>query len=109
MLCHSIGHGILLGGQVKKFGHGGNINMGGTGLAVVAVHTAAGHVDGVSGAENMSIALVRCGRFIVFIRCQHLLQRVAAHYDNIDAVAVQAVLDTLGDCQGHAEGGAFRL
>lgn len=62
VLCHGLRYGVLLDGQIQKLGHSSNIDVGRTGLAVVAIHTPPGHTYGSSGAENMSIApfLYRC-------------------------------------------------
>ena len=109
MLCYGFGHGVLLGSQIQKLGHGGDINVGRTGLAVVAVHAPAGHVNGISGTENMGIAPFRYGRVAIFGCLQHLFHGMTAHNDYLDAVAVQAVLDALGNRHGYAEGGAFCL
>ena len=83
--------------------------MGRAGLTVVAVHAPAGHMDGISGTENMGIAPFLYGRIIIFGCCQHLVHRMTAHDDHLHAVAVQAVLDALGDRQGHAERRTFRF
>ena len=50
----------------------------GTGLAVVAVHTAPGHVDRITAAENMDIAALFIGHIVVFYRLQHFFHGVAA-------------------------------
>ncbi len=97
------------GGQIQELGHSRNVDVGRAGLAVVAVHAPTSHIDGVSGAEDMGVAPLRRGNVIVFGGLQHLFHRVAAHNDHLDTVAVQAVLDALGDRHGHAKGGTLRL
>lgn len=67
----------------------------GTGLAVVAVHTAPGHVDRITAAENMDIAALFIGHIVVFYRLQHFFHGVAADNHNFYAVAVQTILNTL--------------
>lgn len=106
VLCHGLRHRILLGGQIQELGYSRNVDVGRAGLAVVAVHAPTGHIDGVSGAEDMGVAPLRRGNVVVSGGLQHLFRRVAAHNDHLDAVAVQAVLDALGDRHGHAEGGS---
>ena len=56
VLSHGLRHRILLGSQIQELGHGSNIDVSRTGLAVVAVHAPAGHLDSISGAKNMGIA-----------------------------------------------------
>ena len=56
MLRHRFRHSVLLGGQIEEFGHRRNVDVGGAGLAVIAVHAASGHLNGIPGAENMGIS-----------------------------------------------------
>ena len=95
MLRYRFWHCILLGCQIQKLGYSCNINMSGTGLAVVAVHTAPDHVDRITAAENMDIAALFIGHIVVFYRLQHFFHGVAADNHNFYAVAVQTILNTL--------------
>ena len=56
MLRHRFRHSVLLGGQIEEFGQRCNVDVGGAGLAVIAVHAASGHLNGIPGAENMGIS-----------------------------------------------------
>ena len=92
VLCRQ---GIPRTGQVIILVDEAHVQAGGAGLAVVAVHTAPGHVDRITAAENMDIAALFIGHIVVFYRLQHFFHGVAADNHNFYAVAVQTILNTL--------------
>lgn len=78
--------------------------MGRTGLTVVAVHTAPGHMNGITAAENMGIVALFIGHIVLFYHLQHFFHGVAADDHNFYTVAVQTILNTLKHRYGHTKG-----